>query len=154
MLMLIFLTKYTACVWPSHPIRYMPCIYEEIKGSLNRDLLCMCCIKRSHMLNECKDVPGWILSHLFQLLSESQYSLVWNMITTLSLAVTSIWILQNYLQMLLCLAVSTIAIHFCQVLQTLTSPNFVFGIDWSMLWQSQLLLLAVFHCFILFIDYH
>ena len=38
-------------------------------------------------------------------------------------AVTLIWIVQNYLQLLLYLIVSMIAIHLCMVLQTLTSPT-------------------------------
>ena len=41
------------------------------------------------------------------------------------------------------LAISIIAIHFCLVLPTLTSPNFkVFWIGWPTLWQSHLHLLA------------
>ena len=37
---------------------------------------------------------------------------------------TLIWIVQNYLQLLSCLVVSIIAIHFCMVLLTLTSQGF------------------------------
>ena len=62
------------------------------------------------------------------------------------------WIVQNYLQQLLCLVVSIIAIGFCTVSRTLTSSNFnVFRIDGSALWQNLLHLLAVFHCFAPFI---
>ena len=46
--------------------------------------------------------------------------------------VTLIWIMQNYLQLLLCLVVLIIAIHYCMVSPTLTSLHFnVFRIDWS-----------------------
>ena len=46
-------------------------------------------------------------------------------------AVTLIWIVQNCLQLLLCLVISIIEIHFCMVSWTLTPPNFnVFSIDW------------------------
>ena len=48
-----------------------------------------------------------------------------------ALAITLIWIVQNYLQLFLCLVVSINAIHFCMVLRTLTSSNFkLFRIDW------------------------
>ena len=48
--------------------------------------------------------------------------------------VTLIWIAQNYLQLLLCLVVLNIVIHFCMVSRTLTSPNFnVFRINWPAL---------------------
>ena len=41
------------------------------------------------------------------------------------------------IQMILSPSVSIIAIHFCQVLRTPTSPNFnVLRIDWPILWQS------------------
>ena len=57
--------------------------------------------------------------------------------------VTWIWILQNDLQMLWCVAILIIAIHFCQVLQTLTSPKFnVFIVNWSALWGSPFRLLG------------
>ena len=47
--------------------------------------------------------------------------------------------------LLLCLVIFIIAIHFCMVSWTLTSPNFnVFRIDWPMSWQSHLHLLTVF----------
>ena len=63
-----------------------------------------------------------------------------------------IWIVQNYLQLLLCLVVSIIAIHFRMVLLTLTSQGFsVYRISWPAWWQSLLHLLAVFHCFVPFI---
>ena len=66
-------------------------------------------------------------------------------------AVTLIWIVQNYLQLVLRPVILIIAIHFCMVSQTLSSPNFnVFRIDWCAWWQS-LHLLAVFHCFVLFV---
>ena len=39
-------------------------------------------------------------------------------------AVTLIWIVQNYLQLLLCLVVLIITIHFCMVSPTLTSQGF------------------------------
>ena len=59
---------------------------------------------------------------------------------------TLIWIVHIFLQMLLCVAVSITTIHCCQVMQTLTSPNFImFRIDCPVLWQSYLDLLAVFH---------
>ena len=49
-------------------------------------------------------------------------------------AITLIWILLNYLQLLSCLVVSIITIHFCMVSWTLTSPNFnAFRIDWRTL---------------------
>ena len=69
------------------------------------------------------------------------------------IAITFIWIVQNYLQLLLCLVVSIIAIHFCMISRTLlTSPNFnVFRIDLRALWH--LLLHAVLHCFVPFIGY-
>ena len=52
-------------------------------------------------------------------------------------AITLIWIVQNYLQLLLCLVVLIIAIHFRMVLQTPTFPNFnVFRTVWPALWQS------------------
>ena len=52
-------------------------------------------------------------------------------------AITLTWIVQNYFQMLLYLVVTIIAIHFCMVSWTITSPNFsVFRIDWPELWQS------------------
>ena len=42
-----------------------------------------------------------------------------------------------------------IAIQFCLVLQTLTSPNFnVFRLDWPVLWQSHHHSLAMFHCYV------
>ena len=46
-------------------------------------------------------------------------------------AATLILIVQNYLQLVSCLVISIIAIHFCMVSRTLTSPNFniVFRID-------------------------
>ena len=52
-------------------------------------------------------------------------------------AISLIWIVQNYLQLLLWPAVLIIAIPFCVVLRRLlTSSNFnVFRIDWSTLWQ-------------------
>ena len=60
-------------------------------------------------------------------------------------AVTLIWIVQNYLRLLSCPVVSVIAIHFCMVSLTLTSPGFsVLGIDWPAWWQSFLHLRAVF----------
>ena len=44
---------------------------------------------------------------------------------------TLIWIVQNYLQLLLCSVVSIIAIHFCMVLLTLTPQVFnVLRINW------------------------
>ena len=47
------------------------------------------------------------------------------------------------MQMLLCLVISIIAIHFCMVLWTLTSLNFnVHRMDWLTLWQSHLHALA------------
>ena len=49
----------------------------------------------------------------------------------------------NYLQLLWCPVVAIIAI-LCMVLPTLTSQGFsMFGIDWPVLWQSLLHLLAV-----------
>ena len=64
-------------------------------------------------------------------------------------AVTLIWIVQNYLQLLSCLVISIIAIHFCMVLLTFTSQGFnVYRINWPAWWQSLLHLLAVFHCFV------
>ena len=49
-------------------------------------------------------------------------------------AITLIWMVQNYLQMLLCLPILSIAINFCQVLRTPTAQNFnVFRIDWPAL---------------------
>ena len=67
-------------------------------------------------------------------------------------AVTLIWIVQNYLQVILCLIVPIIAIHFCVVSWTPTSPNFnmfrTLGPRWC---QSHLLLLAMFHHFVSFI---
>ena len=60
--------------------------------------------------------------------------------------------ISNLLILLLCLFVSIIAIHFCMVSPTLTSPNFnVSRIDWPALSQRHLLSLAVFHCFVPFI---
>ena len=65
-----------------------------------------------------------------------------------------IWMVQNYMQLLLCLVISIIAIHFCLVSQTLTSPNFnVFTINWPVLWRGHHHLLTVFHCFVPFIGY-
>ena len=50
-------------------------------------------------------------------------------------AVTLIWIVQNYLQLLLCPVIS-IAIHFCMVSPTLTSQGFsMFRIDRPTWWQ-------------------
>ena len=67
-------------------------------------------------------------------------------------AVTLIWIVQNYLQLLLCPAVSIITIRFCMVSPILTLQVYsMFRIDWPTLWQSLLHLLAVFHCFVAFI---
>ena len=66
--------------------------------------------------------------------------------------VTLIWIVQNYLQMLLYLVTPIIAIPFCLVLQTLASPNFnVFRINWPTLGWSHLPFLVLFHCCIPFI---
>ena len=62
-------------------------------------------------------------------------------------AITLIWIVQNYLQLLLCLVVSVISIHFCMVSRTLTKTSNVFKVDWPALWQNYLHLLTVFHCF-------
>ena len=46
-------------------------------------------------------------------------------------AITLIWIVQNYLQLLSCLVMSIIAIHFCMVLLILTSQGFrVYRINW------------------------
>ena len=45
-------------------------------------------------------------------------------------AITLIWVVQNYFQLLLRPIISSIAIHFCMVSQTLTSPNLnLFRID-------------------------
>ena len=67
-------------------------------------------------------------------------------------AATLIWIVQNYLQLLSCLVVSIIAIHFCMVLLTSTSQGFnMYRINWPAWWQSLLHVLAAFHCFVLFI---
>ena len=61
-------------------------------------------------------------------------------------AVIMIWIVQKYLQLLLCPVVSIIAIHFCLVSPTLTSVGFsMYRIDWPSWSQSLLHLLAVFH---------
>ena len=50
---------------------------------------------------------------------------------------TLIWIVQNYLQLLLCPVILITKIHFCMVLPTLTSPNFdIFRINWPTWWQS------------------
>ena len=58
----------------------------------------------------------------------------------------------NYVQLLSCLVLSIIAIHFCMVLMTLTSQGFsLYRINWPTWWQSLLHLLAVFHCFVPFI---
>ena len=65
-------------------------------------------------------------------------------------AVSLIWIVQNYLQLLWCLVISIIAIPISMVSRTMSSPNFnLFWIDWPAFWQSHLLLLAVFYHFIL-----
>ena len=67
-------------------------------------------------------------------------------------AVTLIWIVQIYLQLLSCPVISIIAIHFWMVLPTLTSLGFsVFTTDWPTWWQSLLHLLAAFRCFVSFI---
>ena len=67
-------------------------------------------------------------------------------------AVTLIWIVQNYLQLLSCPVVSIVAIHFCLVLLTLTTQGFsVYRINWPAWWQSPLYLLVAFHCSVPFI---
>ena len=63
-------------------------------------------------------------------------------------AITLIWIMQNYLQLVLCVVVSIIAIVFCMVSRTLTSPNFtVFRIKLAHVLTKSL---AVFLCFVPF----
>ena len=68
-------------------------------------------------------------------------------------AVTLIWLVQNYFQLLSCLVVSFIAIYFCMVSLTLTSLGFsMYRINWPAWWQGPFHLLAAFHCFVLFIQ--
>ena len=59
-----------------------------------------------------------------------------------------IWIVQNFLQIRLCLAVLSVAIHFCRALRTLTTSNFnMFRIDWPTLRLCHLyLLFTAPHC--------
>ena len=52
-------------------------------------------------------------------------------------AVTSIWIVQNYRQLLLCPVLSIIAIHFCMVSPTVASQG-VFRINWCYLLSVEL----------------
>ena len=59
--------------------------------------------------------------------------------TNVSGANPSLWMLQNYLQVLLCPVISIIAICFCVVLPALTPPGFsMFRINWPTWWQSLL----------------
>ena len=69
-------------------------------------------------------------------------------------AVTLIWIVQNCLRMLWCLAVLTTVIHFCLGLRKLTSPSSnVFWTIWLVWSESHHQWLAVFHCCAPFIGY-
>ena len=64
-------------------------------------------------------------------------------------AITLIWIVENYSQLLSFLIVSIIAIHFCMVLLTLTSQGLsLYRINCPACCKSLLHLLAVFHCFV------
>ena len=68
-------------------------------------------------------------------------------------AVTLIWIVQHYLQVLVCPVISIVVIHVCMVSLTMTSQGFnIFRIDWPIWWQSLHHLREVFHCFVPVID--